>query len=162
MNTAVPSFDSLAFRDIPEPDYADVTVVAVPSSLWSHLPADPAVLAAGVFDVRAAPAPVLALFWLRQRAVRLIRVPPATRDVFAVREVCGPEALLAADDRHLDFRAGVAAEHGLLRVTTAVRLHGLSGRIYFAPVRFLHPFITRAMIRAAFRQWARDSDGRTP
>lgn len=154
MTTSLPSLRSLAFRDIPEPDFVDVTVVPVPASLRSRLPTDPAALAAGVFDARNAPAPVLALFWLRQKAVRLIGVRPAPRNVFAVQEVRGPEALIAADDSHLDFRAGVAVEDGLLRVTTVVRLHGLMGRIYFAPVRLLHPMITRAMIRGALKRWA--------
>lgn len=155
MTTISPSFQSLAFRDIPEPDYADVAVVAVPKSLRAGLPVDPAVLAAGVFDVRHSPRAVLALFWLRQKVVGLLGVPPAPRDVFAVREVSGPEALLVADDTHLDFRVGVAVENDLLRVTTVVRLHGLQGRIYFAPVRLLHPLITRAMMRSALKQWGR-------
>ena len=47
---------------------------------------------------------------------------------------------------------GIDTDRRLLRITTAVRLHGWRGRLYFAPVSVLHPLVTRAMAsRAAAR-----------
>lgn len=68
---------------------------------------------------------------LRQLLVPLIGVRAAPRDTFAVRQVDGDEALLAMDDRHLDFRCGIGVdrETRLVRVTTAVRLKGWRGRL---------------------------------
>lgn len=145
-----PGLVSLALRDLPRPDYCDVTVVPLPPGVSD----DPAAWARAVFDIRRGPRWVLVLLALRQVAVRLIGLPPAPRDTFAVREVVGEEALLAFDDRHLDFRVGVGvdAERSLLRVVTAVRLHGQRGRAYFAPVRVAHPVVTAAMVRSALRR----------
>lgn len=151
MSTA-PAFVSLALRDVPRPDYCDVMVVPLPADAST----DPAAWARAVFDVRRGPRWVAALLAVRQVAVRLLGLPPAPRETFAVREVDGEEALLAFDDRHLDFRVGVGvdAERRLLRVVTAVRLHGWRGRTYFAPVRLAHPVVTDAMIRSAVRRSA--------
>ncbi|MCC2336530.1 DUF2867 domain-containing protein [Cellulomonas wangsupingiae] len=149
---AAPTFVSLALRDLPRPDYCDVLVTPLPPGAATA----PAVWARAVFDVRHGPRWVLALLLLRQVAVRLLGLAPAPRDTFAVREVQGEEALLAFDDRHLDFRVGVGvdADRGLLRVVTAVRLHGVRGRVYFGPVRLAHPVVTRAMVRSALRRSA--------
>lgn len=145
-----PAFVSLALRDLPRPDYCDVRVVPLPPDA----PTDPAYWARTVFDTRHGPRWVLALLALRQVLVRLIGVPPAPRDTFAVDDVAGEEALIAADDRHLDLRVGVGvdAERRLLRVVTAVRLHGRRGRVYFGPVRLAHPVVTDAMVRSAVRR----------
>lgn len=154
--TRQPALVSLAFRDIPEPDWADVVVVTLPAGADN----DPAEWAQAVFDIRALPAWVLALLGLRQLLVGLIGVDRGAADVFAVREVSGEEALIAADDRHLDFRAGVAVDTdaGLLRCVTAVRLKGWRGQVYFAPIRLLHDPITRAMMRAAVRRSTHAAD----
>ena len=151
-DAATPRFVSIALRDVPRPDYCDLRAVPLPSGAS----VDPAVWARAVFDVRRAPRWVAALLGLRQVLVPLIGVPPAPRRVFAVREVVGEEALLAFDDRHLDFRVGVGvdADRGLLRVVTTVRLHGWRGRVYLAPVRLLHPVVTDALVRAAVRRSA--------
>lgn len=145
-----PALVSLALRDLPRPHYCDVLVAPLPADA----PTDPAHWAAAVFDVRRGPRWVRALLAVRQAAVRLLGLAPAPRDTFAVREVVGEEALLATDDRHLDFRVGVGvdAERHLLRVVTAVRLHGWRGRVYFAPVRLAHPVVTDALIRSALRR----------
>lgn len=150
---AAPAFVSLALRDLPRPDYCDVRVVPLPP----RVPTDPAYWARTVFDARRGPRWVLALLALRQVLVRLIGIPPAPRDTFAVDDVQGEEALIVADDAHLDFRVGVGvdAERRLLRVVTAVRLHGWRGRLYFAPVRLAHPVVTDAMIRSALRRTPR-------
>ena len=147
---ASPAFVSLALRDLPRPDYCDVLVVPLPPGAGT----DPVTWARAVFDVRRGPRWVLALLAVRQVAVRALGLPPAPRDTFAVREVQGEEALLAFDDRHLDFRVGVGvdAQRRLLRVVTAVRLHGWRGRAYFAPVRLAHPVVTQALVRAAVRR----------
>jgi hypothetical protein len=146
----VPGFDSLAVRDIPAPDYADVVIIPLPDGA----PDDPEIWARAVFDPASSPAVVRLLMGLRQVLVGLIGVNRAAPDVFAVREVVGQEALIAADDTHLDFRAAVAVDPvtRLVRVTTTVRLHGRRGRLYFAPVSVLHEMITLSMLRAAARR----------
>lgn len=45
----------------------------------------------------------------------------------------------------------VDAAAALVRVVTAVRLKGWRGRLYFGPVRLLHPVVVRAMLRRAAR-----------
>jgi len=152
-DTNDPAFRSMAFDDIPTPDFADVTVVAIPPGT-DPLPSDPAWWARAVFSVRSTPWWVRVLFALRQALVGLIGVKRGNRSVFDVGSVKGEEALIAADDRHLDFRAavGIDIQHRLLRVTTTVRLHGWRGRVYFAPVSVLHGPVTRAMATAAVRR----------
>ena len=146
-----PVFRSLALDSLPAPDFADVALLRVPAELGEQWRADPARAARAVFT-KQMPVGVKVLMGLRQKLVRVIGVSPAPRDIFRVTAVVGPEALIAFDDTHLDFRVGVAVEQGLLRVTTAVRLKGWRGRLYFAPVRQLHPMITRAMMRSAIRR----------
>lgn len=143
----------MAFDDIPAPDFADVVVVAIPADV-ATLPDDPAWWAGEVFDVRSIPLWIKVLLAIRQALVGLIGVDRGEASVFDVVAVRGEEALIAADDRHLDFRAavGVDAERRLLRVTTAVSLHGWRGRLYFAPVSVLHDPVTRSMAKAAIRR----------
>jgi hypothetical protein len=144
---------SIALRDIPHPDYADTTIVA----LGPHGSVDPAAWARRLFDVETMPRWIRAALGVRQVAVRLIGIPPAPRDVFQIREHGGDEVLIAADDVHLDFRCAVAVDEELrlLRVTTTVRFNGWRGRVYFVPVRLVHPVVMRAMIRSASRWFAR-------
>ncbi|CAM5784497.1 DUF2867 domain-containing protein [Cellulomonas persica] len=143
---------SLAMRDFP-PDYADVTIIRLPTGA----PTDPGTWATTTFSPRTAPAWVRVALGLRQLLVPLIGVPRAPRETFAVDEVvaepAGGEALIVADDRHLDFRCGVAvdATAGLVAVTTNVRLHNRRGRLYFLPVRALHPVVVRSMLKRAAR-----------
>lgn len=145
-----PHFVSLALHDIPVPDFAEAIIVPLPPGATT----DPRVWAGSIFSVTSAPGWVKALFGVREIAVRVLGIPPAPRDVFDVREVLGEEALIATDDRHLDFRVGVAVDvdAGLVRVTTVVRLHGWRGRLYFAPVRYLHQPVLRAMLGRALRR----------
>ena len=146
------AFWSLALRDIPTPDYADAIIVPLPAGT----PTDPAVWAHQLFSLRSMPGWVVGALAARQLLVPLLGIPQAATDVFAIREQQDEEVLLAADDRHLDFRCEVAVDRAarLLRVTTTVRLHGWRGRVYFLPVRVLHPIVVRAMIRAAGRALA--------
>lgn len=154
-----PVFRSTAFDDIPQPDFADVVVVSIPATAHPIIE-DPAWWAERVFSLRSIPRWIVILLGLRQMLVRLIGVKPAPSSVFDVKAVVGEEALIAADDRHLDFRAGVAVDIGqrLLRVTTVVRFHGWRGRLYFIPVGLLHDPITRAMARRAVRDFTRQGE----
>lgn len=155
-----PSFVSLAFVDIPRPDFADVVVVAVPPSSRA-LAVDPRWWAEEIFSVRSAPWWIKGLLALRQAVVGLVGIRRASSDVFDVATVQGEEALIVVDDTHLDFRAAVAIDldRRLLRVTTTVRLHGWRGRLYFTPVSILHGPVTRSMARAAVARWAAGATG---
>ncbi|MDQ0634588.1 hypothetical protein QFZ40_002497 [Arthrobacter pascens] len=157
---SLPAFRSLALDSIPFPDYADVIVLPVPDGLHNGdggekgAIEDPRVWAEALFSAKSMPAWVVALMGLRQTVVGLIGASRATAGVFAVSEVRGEEALISTDDRHLDFRCGVAYDAGarLLRVTTTVRLKGWRGRLYFFPVRLLHPLVVHAMMARAVRR----------
>jgi hypothetical protein len=153
---AVPAFRSLVFDDVPAPDFADVCVIPLPPGA----PTDPKVWAERIFSGEGIPGWVKAAMGLRQLLVPVLGIPKAPRGVFAVRKVVGDEALLAFDDRHLDFRVGVGVDTttALVRVVTAVRLKGWRGRLYFGPVRLLHPSVVQAMMRRAARSLA----GRKP
>jgi hypothetical protein len=113
---------------------------------------DAAGWARAIFSVGSTPGWVRVLFDAREVLVRLLRIPPGRPGMLAVREVRDGEALIDTDDRHLRFVAGVRTEGNLLHVTTAVRLKGWRGRVYFVPVRFLHDQITRSMMTAAARR----------
>jgi hypothetical protein len=152
MIQTAPSFSSLALDGQPPPDWGDVVLESVPGDV--DVPSDPAWWADEVFDTGSIPPVVVALMGVRQVVVPLLGVHRATTDAFAVREVAGDEALLVHDDRHLDFRAGVGYDprSRMLRVTTAVWLHGWRGRLYFGPVAVLHDPVTRSMMRRAIRR----------
>ena len=151
---AEPAFRSLTLRDIPVPDFVDLVAVPLPGSATT----DPEVWARTLFSVDSSPGWVRFLFGLRESLVRLIGVEQADPSVFDVCLVEGDEALISADERHLNFRAGVGVdkERSLVRVTTVVKLHGRRGRLYFAPVKVLHPIIVQAMMRKAARLLAGD------
>jgi hypothetical protein len=144
-----PEYWSIAFDDLPAPDYADMTIGVLPPGAS----ANPEVWAHTLFSRRTMPGWVAVAMAVRQVLVRIIGVPPAPRDTFAVRRVDGDEALLAYDDRHLDFRLGVGVDAAsrLVRVTTVVRLKGWRGRLYFAPVRLAHPLVVHSMLTRAQR-----------
>jgi predicted pyridoxine 5'-phosphate oxidase superfamily flavin-nucleotide-binding protein len=146
-----PSFASLAFDDYPVPDFADVVIVAVPGI--EPISADPADWARRVFAVDNAPKWVQALFAVRQSVVGLVGIQRGDASAFDVDVVRGSEALIRADESHLDFRCavGIDVDRRLLRITTVVMLHGWRGRLYFAPVSILHGPVTRAMARRAAR-----------
>jgi hypothetical protein len=142
---------SLALRDIPCPDYVHTVIVP----LDDHGSTDPAAWARRIFSLRDMPRWVVAALVLRQAVSPMIGVQRAPRDVFNVREVAEDEALVAADDTHLDFRCAIAVDEDarMLRVITTVRLHNARGRLYFAPVRLAHPLVMRSMLRSAARSW---------
>jgi len=143
---------SLALRDIPQPDFADAAIAPLPAGA----PTDPRIWAEEMFGLRTMPAWVAAALAVRQAVVPLLGIRRAPRDTLAIREQVGDEVLISADDSHLDFRCAVAVDRSarLVRVTTTVRLHGWRGRVYFTPVRLLHPVVIQAMIRSAGRRLA--------
>lgn len=145
-----PHFSSLAFEDVPRPDHADVVVVPLPAGATT----DPAAWARAIFDVRSTPLWVRAAFVARQTLAPLIGVSRGDRSVFDVARVEGEEALIVADEKHLDFRCAVGVDGAarLVRVTTVVRLHGWRGRVYFGPVRLAHGPVLTAMLRRAARR----------
>lgn len=148
--TTQPAFWSTAFADIAAPDYADMSIAAVPEGA----PTDPREWAEAIFSAASMPLWVKVAFVARELLAPLIGVPRGDRDVFSVRSVQGDEALLSVDDRHLDFRVGVGvdARTRLVRVVTAVRLRGWRGRLYFWPVRLAHPIVVDAMLTRACRR----------
>ncbi len=150
--TVTGTTSSAVFEILSRPDWADTVVEPVPTGI----DADASTWAKEIFSVRSSPRWVKGLLGLRQALVRLIGVRPAQAGVFAVTAVVGNEAIIDHDERHLRFvvGAGVDRERHLLWVTTAVRLHGRRGRLYFVPVRFLHDPVTRSMMRAAIRRLA--------
>jgi len=143
--TRTPSFWSLAFVDIPQPDFADVIVAVLPAGATS----DAGVWARTFFSVAAMPPWVRASIAIRQLLAPLMGVPRANLDeAFRVDFAGGEEATLSVDDVHLDFRVGVGvdSEARLVRITTAVRLKGWRGRLYFLPVRIGHPLVVQSML----------------
>ncbi|MFE7777866.1 DUF2867 domain-containing protein [Streptomyces sp. NPDC057445] len=84
------------------------------------------------------------------------RDPRAWRGVlpFAVQAADGDELLLGEDASHLDFRASLLVGERDVTLTTVVRTHNRLGRLYFAPVRYIHPFMVRWMLRRTYRALA--------
>ena len=148
-STITPTFSSLALADLPAPDYAEVQIYPLPPGSST----DPGWWAEAVFSAQM-PVAVRALMGLRQALVPLLGLRPSTGDTFAVREVVGQEALISADEEHLDFRCAVGVDPTarLLRITTVVRLHGRRGRLYFGVVRLAHPQVLRALVLSAIRR----------
>lgn len=144
-----PAFWSLALDEIRDPDYADVAVGVLPA----HATADPAAWARSLFSMRSLPLWLAMLVRLRQGLGPLVGMPRAPRDRFSVQCARGDEVLLAVDHRHVDVRVGIGVDeaHGIVRVVTAVRLKGTAGRLWFLPVRMLHPHLVSAMIARSQR-----------
>jgi len=78
-----------------------------------------------------------------------LEAPASTRGGFPVLAREEREILLGMDDKHLDFRVSVRVEAGTLIVATRVRLRNRLGRVYFAPVKRVHPIVVRAMMARA-------------
>ena len=90
---------TLAFKAMPAPDWAEATTITIPS-VPTHTSEE---WAQAVFDVRNVPAPVLAMFWLRERIVGLLGIAKGRPDTFAVDKIADGEALIEADEKHLRF-----------------------------------------------------------
>jgi hypothetical protein len=62
----------------------------------------------------------------------------------------GPhEVVLGADDKHLDFRVGIVTAERWAVVTTTLRLNNHLGTLYWAVVKWFHPWVVRATLRRA-------------
>ncbi|MFJ4030194.1 DUF2867 domain-containing protein [Paenarthrobacter sp. NPDC089989] len=118
--TELPCFRSLALREIPKPDYADVCLATLPEGSDT----DPTLWANRLFALESMPKWVAGALMLRQALVPLIGVPKAPRNTFAVSDRQGDEALIYFPDKHLDFAVGVGVDAAsrIIRVTTAVEL----------------------------------------
>lgn len=110
-----------------------------------------------VFGLRTLPPWVAAMLAVRQVVVGLVGIARETSDVFDVTEVVDGEALIEREADHLDFRVGVAVTDRILRVTTAVTLHGWRGRVYWGVTRLFHGVVTESMMRRAVRSAARQA-----
>jgi hypothetical protein len=82
MAEQVPCFRSLAFREIPTPDYADVCLAVLPDGAST----EPAEWAERLFSLESMPRWVAAAMGLRQALVPLIGVPKAPRDTLRVTD----------------------------------------------------------------------------
>lgn len=140
---------SLALVELPDPDYADVLICPLPA----NAPTDPAVWARTLFARRSMPHWVRAALAVRQLLVPLLGIRRTPADAFEVTRVEEREALISVRERHLDVHIGVGIdpEARLVQVTTAVRLHGRRGRLYFWPVRVGHAPVVDALLRRAGR-----------
>ena len=142
-----PAFRNLALDGADRFDYADVILVSRPPST----PSDPRVWAETLFSPAGAPVLVKAAMGLRMTLAPLLGLRPAPAGVFTVGRVEGEEALIEFVDDHLTFSCGVAVDVRTVRVTTVVRFNDWRGRIYFAPVSLVHPWVVHAMLRRTRR-----------
>jgi hypothetical protein len=145
MTEQLPCFRSLALREIPRPDYADVCLATLAAGAGT----DPAEWARLLFSMESMPRWVSGAMRLRQAFLPLIGIPKAPRDTFTVREQSGEEALIFIRDRHLDcaIAVGVDPVSRIIRVTTAVELKGWRGRLYFGVVRPVHSMVVDSMLK---------------
>lgn len=137
-----PSFWSLAFDEIADPDYAHVAVGVLPA----HATADPAAWARNLFSYDALPRWISGPMMLGQLFSRASR--PAYCAAFAVRRVEGDEALVGVDGRRVDLRVGIGVDedNALVRVIAAVRFKGPRSPLWALPARLLLPFVVRGML----------------
>ncbi|MCZ0991551.1 DUF2867 domain-containing protein [Streptomyces diastatochromogenes] len=66
----------------------------------------------------------------------------------------GGEVLLGEDAGHLDFRASIHVDDRQVTLSTVVRIHNWRGRLYWAVVKRVHPFMARTMLRRIHRRLA--------
>ncbi|MFI9251760.1 DUF2867 domain-containing protein [Streptomyces sp. NPDC053069] len=66
----------------------------------------------------------------------------------------GGEVLLGEDAGHLDFRASILVDDCHVTLSTVVRIHNWRGRLYWAVVQRVHPFMARSMLRRIHRRLA--------
>lgn len=94
--------------------------------------------------------------WRMPLAPGMPRDPGAWRHVlpFTERGAEGHELMLGEDASHLDFRASVVLDDDSVTLASAVRLHNTRGRLYFAVVRRVHPYMARRALRRAHRRVA--------
>lgn len=136
------------------PDYADAIFVPIPLTR-SSIPDDPAWWANRIFSLSSAPGWIRILFGIRQTLVGLVGIKKGEQSVFAVDRVENGEALISANDTHLNFRAAVRVDSNarLLQLTTVVKLHGWRGKLYWSVVSLFHGPVTRSMMARAARNF---------
>lgn len=71
----------------------------------------------------------------------------------------GGEVLLGEDADHLDFRASIHVDDRQVTLGTVVRIHNWRGRLYWAAVERVHPFMARTMLRRVHRRLALAAPG---
>lgn len=91
---------------------------------------------------------------LRQALVGLVGIERGTPEAFATLERTDSEALLGEYAGHLRFRASVLVADDAVTVSTVAAPSNTRGRAYLVPVRLVHPFVVRAMLRHAHRRAA--------
>lgn len=97
--------------------------------------------------------------WRMRMRPGMPQEPEAWRSVlrgapFPVIGRAGGEVLLGDDAGHLDFRASILVEDGQVTLSTVVRIHNRRGRLYWAVVERVHPFMARTMLRRIHRRLA--------
>lgn len=141
---------------MPDPDYADAIFVPI-APTQSLIPDDPAWWAHRIFSVSSAPGWIRVLFGIRQAMVGLVGINKGEPSVFDVDRVENGEALISANDTHLNFRAAIRVdtESRLLQLTTVVKLRGWKGKLYWSVVSLFHGPVTRSMMTRAAQNFAR-------
>ncbi|MDJ0386252.1 DUF2867 domain-containing protein [Streptomyces sp. G-G2] len=142
--------DSVPPRLLPRVDFSDAYAVRLPP----HADTDPAEWAERIF--RSPPAWIRYALGLRDTLVGVLGLK--TNDLqaatpFPELDRTEREVVYGLDDRHLDFRAGIhlqRTDDGVqVAIITVVHHHNLFRRLYFLPVRWVHPLIIRSMLRRA-------------
>jgi Protein of unknown function (DUF2867) len=136
----------LALSALDRVDYADAFEISVgpglpndPDWWWDRMLSDP-------------PTAIALALRFRNAVVRPLGLASGSLRRLPVLARTDEESVIGLDDRHLDFRAAVRVHDRRLRMTTAVRFHGLAGRAYFLPVRPVHSrLVVPGMLRRAAR-----------
>ena len=134
---------------LPHVDWSDAYAVAVPSGVpqcdaqeWSD----------AIF--RGPPPWIRVLFGVREVVARVVGIDRGGSEVFATVSRRADEVLVGTDQGHLGFRASVLTEPDRVVLSTVVQLRNRRGRVYFAVVRRIHPWVVRGMLTRAARQLA--------
>lgn len=141
----VPSTELLAAA-LPRVDFADAYAV----DCDPDAPTDPQQWADAVF--RQGPTWIGALLLAREWLVGLVGIERAGSGAFDTVDTAADEVLLGIDQSHLSFRASVLRETERVVVSTVVQVHNRRGKVYFALVERLHPWVVRSMLTRAAAQ----------
>lgn len=144
-----PVFRSLAFEDIPAPDYADAFLIPLPATAVRS----PQQWAETIFSQQSMPGWVAAGFRFRQVLRKPAGAGKAAARLIPIRKIEAEEALVAFDSDRLHVRCsvGISTNQCLIRVTTAVRFNDRRGRRLFRLLQPIHPLLMNSMIRKAAR-----------
>ncbi|WP_309132386.1 DUF2867 domain-containing protein [Brevibacterium sp.] len=150
----------LTVGSLPRVDFSDVFAIERRRETSS----DADEWAEAIFD--DPPRWVSALMTIRERLVGYFGFDQESAEMFTPIARTDDEVLFGVDAGHLDFRTSVRCESEQVVLSGAVTMHNLRGRIYFALVRPIHPFVIRAMLNRAARRLAHRSaasaETRTP